>query len=123
MPTSDDDEFYQGVYNDLLSYCADAVGDIASDMLSPHGGLTDDKWKRKIAKARKAKVQDLHGWLADELYSDPDTIADLIGDKIHEACNGDETKIRQVCDYIVARSEVGQSKCTFARAARIVRGD
>jgi hypothetical protein len=79
---------HETIARNVRSHVETAVGEIAHDMLSPGSGFLDDKWKKRVAKARKEGCQDICGWLADELYNDPDTLTDLMGDKIYEAVNG-----------------------------------
>jgi hypothetical protein len=90
----------QKVAREVLQFAQDAVGDIASDMLSMSSGFLDDEWKRRIAAARQSGVPDLTGWLADELYNDPDTMSDLLGDRIYDATGGDEAKFALVLDAL-----------------------
>ena len=66
---------------EIRSWLEDAVGDMAH---SYHDFL-DDKWKKKITKAKIDGVQDIKGWLADEYYNDVDTLEDLCGDRIYDA--------------------------------------
>lgn len=101
----------------LQSYAQDAVGDVASSMLDPMGAGVEegDKWDKKIKKARKAGVGDLHGWLADELYSDPDMIEDLIGDQLHDNCAGDNSRMIEVLAYILRTTN---PKSAFYKAAK-----
>ena len=73
---------------DLLGWLQEAVGDMAADMTSQGSGFLDDKWDKRIKTAKKAKVRDIVGWLADELYNDADTVSDLLGDKVYDACPG-----------------------------------
>ncbi len=101
------------VAREIYQHLEAAVGDIASDMLSPHGGLLDDEWKKKIAAVKKNKrhvVTDLQGWLADELFNDRDTIQDTIGDRIHDACSSKEQRI----DVLDALIKTGHSALVAA---------
>lgn len=68
--------------SDIVSWLQDAVGDMAyyADM-----HMMDKKWREKVAQAKRDGVTDLKGWLADEYYNDKDILADLCGDKIHDA--------------------------------------
>ena len=100
---------------DVDQYVRDAVGDMASDMLSPHSGFLDDAWSKRIKKAKKSGCRDLLGWLADELYNDPEALCDLMGDKIYEACNGDRTAMATVYDVMEQRGG------RLAKAAKLLR--
>jgi len=68
---------------DILSWIQDAVGDMANEY---HSAWADDKWNKKIKQAKKDKVIDIKGWLADEYYNDVGTLQDLCGDRIHDKC-------------------------------------
>jgi len=84
----------------VMGHVQDAVGEMASDMLSPQSGFLDDKWSKQIKKARKNGVEDIQGWLADELYNDPDTLSDLMGDQIYDLVRGDEAEYKKVLDEL-----------------------
>jgi hypothetical protein len=90
------------IVSEVLNYVRDAVGDIASQMLSP-SGCRDEKWDKRIKRATRNGVQDLLGWLADELYNDADTLSDVMGDHIHELVHGDEAEFQKVLDAISER--------------------
>jgi hypothetical protein len=105
----------QAVARLLLSHLADAVGDVASSMLE----FPDmaDKWEGKIKKAKKSGVQDLRGWLADEIYNDAESIEDLIGDKLHDECRGDKDKQRAVLDSLETGAHKGmKAACKSLRS-------
>ena len=68
--------------NDICLWIQDAVGDMANDYSYL---CMDSKWSAKIEQAKKNKVIDLKGWLADEYYNDVSTLEDLCGDRIHDA--------------------------------------
>lgn len=68
---------------DICSWVQDAVGDMANEY---HSAWADDKWDKKIKQAKKDRVIDIKGWLADEYYNDVDTLQDLCGDRIHDKC-------------------------------------
>jgi hypothetical protein len=69
---------------EIIGWLQDAVGD-AADVPSY---MREPKWKARIARAKKDGVEDLKGWLADELYNDEDTISDLVGDRVYDASRG-----------------------------------
>jgi hypothetical protein len=98
------------IAREVMGFVQSAVGDIASDMLSPHSGFLDDQWKRRIAEAKRNGVSDVPGWLADELYNDPDTLSDLLGDRIHDAVRGNEAEYRRVLDELEKRAHPGLRK-------------
>lgn len=100
----------QQIANEVHSYLAEAVGDMAADMVNPSSGFFDEIWDRRIKAARRKGVRDIQGWLADELYNDPDTIADLAGDKIYEATNGDKVCYEQVLKALEERAYPGMKK-------------
>lgn len=95
------------IARELLYFAQEAVGDMASDMLSDSSGFLDDKWSKKIQKAKKKGVRDILGWLADELYNDPDTLEDLLGNKLFEACGVDGELRNQVLDVLNDKSFSG----------------
>jgi hypothetical protein len=74
--------------NETIGYLQDACGDAASGMLECPGW--DDKWDGKIKHARKLDIRDIHGWLSDEMWSDADTLEDLVGDHVADLAGGDE---------------------------------
>lgn len=94
------------IARELKGFLADAVGDMANDMLSPAGGLVDDKWKVRIKEAKRDKVRDLTGWLADALYNDPEVLSDLLGDRLYDRCP-DPNQKRQVLENLIAHGHSG----------------
>lgn len=96
------------VADELLGYCQDAVGDVANAILEFPDD--DETWSKKIKAARRKGVTDIHGWLADELYNDPDTLCDLIGDRLHENCGGDKVKQYAVLKHLEDRAFPGLAK-------------
>jgi len=74
--------------SEINSWIGDAVSDIA---YSP-AEFQDEETKKKFKKAKRKGVTDLHGWYADELYNDVDTLRDLTGDRIYDAAEGKDTK-------------------------------
>lgn len=76
--------------DEIYGWIQDAVGDMAGhndSTVDMNLGFVDEKWKKKVAKARKEGVQDVPGWLADEYYNDVDTLMDLSGDRICDAAS------------------------------------
>ena len=67
---------------EIINWLQEAVGDLAYDTIS----YIDDypEFKKKIAIAKKQRVKDITGWLADEFYNDPDELIGLLGDKVYE---------------------------------------
>lgn len=58
----------------------DAVGDMAAS----YEHMLDHEKIKKVEKAKESGVIDIKGWLADEYYSDEETLQDLCGDKIFD---------------------------------------
>lgn len=98
------------IVSEVQSHLETACGEIASDMLSPAGGFLDYEWGKRIKKAKKNGVQDLLGWLADELYNDAATLQDLMGDKIYDLTNGNEELQNQVLDALSSKSHPAMKK-------------
>lgn len=73
----------------LIQHAQDAVGDVASAVAADND--TFDKWG-KLYQQYKKYVRDPVGRLADEMYSDPDCVCDLIGDRLYDECSGDQNK-------------------------------
>ena len=92
------------IANEIRSYVETAVGEIASDMLSDGGGFLDEAWEKRIKAAKRKKVRDLSGWLADELFNDPDTLSDLMGDRICDFVRGNDDDYNRVLDALSANS-------------------
>jgi hypothetical protein len=64
---------------EIASWIQDAVGDMAYDMDPDDLAMCYGKrWGTKAQYENK-------GWLADEMYSDPDILQDLCGDRIFDA--------------------------------------
>lgn len=84
----------------IRSHVETAVGEIASDMLSPDSGFLDEDWEKRIKKAKRGGVRDIQGWLGDTLYNDPDTLSDLMGDRICDFTNGNEDDYNRVLDAL-----------------------
>lgn len=95
--------------NEILNHVQDAVGEIAHDMLSPGSGFLDAKWKKWVQKAKKAGCRDLRGSLADALYNDPDTLTDLMGDRLCEASDGDPVLRNAILDELGKKSFTGMT--------------
>jgi hypothetical protein len=101
---------YEKIAREVRSHLETAVGEVASDMLSPGSGFLDDKWKKRINKAKKNGCRDIMGWLADELFNDPDTISDFMGDRIYEATNGNDADYNKVLDVLSTNAFPGMKK-------------
>ena len=90
---------------DLNSWLQNAVGDVAfgcdtwADVESMFGDSRG--WKSKIKVAKKWPVTDIQGWLADELYDDPGTCHDLLGDRIHDEGRGDYEDMIMIAEAII----------------------
>lgn len=102
----------------VRAYVETAVGEIASDMLSPNSGFLDADWEKRIKKAKKGGVRDISGWLGDTLYNDPDTLSDLMGDRICDHTNGDKDDYNRVLDELSRNAFPGMKKaCESLRRA------
>lgn len=84
------------VVNEVRSHVETACGEMASDMVSPSSGFLDNTWAKRIKAAKRKGVRDIQGWLADELFNDPATVADLMGDRIYDATRGSEKWTEEV---------------------------
>lgn len=78
---------------EIGAWLEDAVGDCAfeaseSDIVFSYG----DKYAKKIKDARRNGVVDLTGWLADELYNDPNVVSDIVGDRLFDSARTDEDR-------------------------------
>ena len=69
--------------SEVISWIENACGDMAFDY-EQCPDIFDDETHRKVEKAKKAGVQDVAGWLADEYYDDEDLLRDMMGDRIHD---------------------------------------
>ena len=76
------------IASELRGWLGDACSDIAYGAI--RGGFMDKETADKVAKAKANGVTDIPGWYADEIYNDPDTIGDILGDRIHDAAKGDD---------------------------------
>lgn len=81
------------VFQLLIQHAQDAVGDVARAVAADND--TFDKWG-KLYQQYKNYVRDPIGRLADEMYSNPDCVSDLVGDKLHDECSGEKHKMELV---------------------------
>jgi len=103
------DEIAQNVLNQLTCACGDIAActvDYDGNILRQLPGLGDSRWTRRARQAKADGVIDLHGWLADEIYNDSDTIRDYLGDWIHDNCNNDVELYNKVCIELI---QIGHS--------------
>jgi len=63
------------IASECRSYLESAAGEVAMDAAK----YPEPDVKKKIAKAKKAGVRDIEGWLADEFYNDAGFIEDFLG--------------------------------------------
>lgn len=96
--------------DNVEGFIQDACGDIASDMMQMGSGFLDPQWKRKLDKAKKAGCMDLQGWLADELYNDPQTLEDLIADRLHDEVKGNEEHFQKCLVMMLKGAHPGLKK-------------
>lgn len=99
-------------WNKMIDTAADEVHgwvqDAVGDMANSYHDFLDNKWSKKIKEAKKYGVTDLKGWLADEYYSDPDTLEDLIGDRVYDKATEilgyhEEPQHTLMCDCILEK--------------------
>ena len=64
------------------------VGEESAQEFIDTGNHWDDKAVAFFKDAKKRGVSDLGGAYADHMYNDPDTVSDLMGDKIYDAAGG-----------------------------------
>lgn len=67
----------------LVGYVETACSEMAYQMAEYPSDL-QPAMKRKFDAAKRRGVTDLSGWLADELYNDPDTVGDIVGDALYD---------------------------------------
>ena len=87
----------QHIAYQLSSHLQDACGEIACEASRPGSGFD---YAARIRKAKKAGVQDIAGWLADELYNDADTVEDLLGDRLYDDTHNDKELRNAVLDCL-----------------------
>lgn len=97
------------IANEVKFHIQTACGEVAFEMTESGSGY-DDKWKKRIAKARKNGVMDIRGWLADELYNDPDIISDLVGDKLSDLVSEKQIDYNLVLDELDKNAFDGMRK-------------
>jgi hypothetical protein len=109
-----DEKQIKNAANNVSNFLEDAVGDMASDMCSSSSGFLDDKWSKHIKKLKKNGCGDIMGALADDLYNDPDTLQDLMGDRIHDEVKGNDEDYLKVLDEMDKRSFPAKKKAIQA---------
>jgi len=73
------------IADETRGWIESAVSDIAySTDPDDFGFCWGEEWAVKIQNAKKHGVQDIKGWLADEMYDDADLLRDLLGDHIFD---------------------------------------
>lgn len=65
-------------YSDIVNYVETAVSEIGYDEYA------QQDFPSLIKKAKKLRIQDVGGWLADQLYNDSTIVSDLVGDQLYE---------------------------------------
>jgi len=84
-------EEIHGAASEAYGWLQDTMAEMAMSIMDwPE---IQDDWGPRIKKAKAAGVTDIHGWLADEMYNDVDTIQDMLGDHIHDLGNTEEDRI------------------------------
>jgi hypothetical protein len=93
--------------SEIGNYLQSAVTDVAysmtEDCMSP-------EWRKRIKKAKRSRISDIQGWLADELYNDPDTMRDLVGDRIWDAANGNIEMMIAIAEVMMEDAHDGLKK-------------
>ena len=84
VPTLSDDQKQQ--IRQLRSHVEEAVGEMAYMAEDPYSGFDD--LHIRIKKLRKQGVRDAVGALGDELYNEPRTVSDLVGDSLYDLVHG-----------------------------------
>ena len=64
-------------YYDIVNHVQTAVGEMG------YCEYTQEDYADLIKKAKRRGVTDIGGWLADELYNNPDVVNDLVGDQLY----------------------------------------
>lgn len=93
--------------NKIIQWVQDACGDLAHNY---QVGWLDEVWQAKVDKAIEQGVLDVSGWLADEYYDDPDTLQDLMGDRIYDESHGDDWAFVQICWEARKQAHQGMAK-------------
>ena len=70
--------FGMNSYDDIVRYVETAVGEIGYDEYA------QQDFPSLMKKAKRLRIQDVGGWLADQLYNDSGTVSDLMGDQLYE---------------------------------------
>ena len=97
--------------SEISSWIQDAV----SDMAYGKAEFQDEETKKKFTKAKRKGVTDLHGWYAEELYNDVDTLRDLTGDRIYDAAEGNmDKKFSNMILIAEAMKDSGHKALTIA---------
>jgi len=100
------------VAREIAGFLQDAMADVASGMLEFPD--PEDKWGPRIAAARKRRIGDLHGWLADELYNDADILSDLIGDRVCDAARGGDEAYNAVLAELARTGHTAMKKACLS---------
>jgi len=79
----------------IVSHVENAVSEVAYSY--------PDEFPELVKRGRKQGVRDIRGWLADELYNDPDMVCDLAGDALYEfvSAQGDDPRDNAVWNMYV----------------------
>ena len=84
----------------VANFVRNGVGDMTYDhvrMWRDQGCVGEPELDKLKAKG----VQDIEGCYADDMYNDKFLLADMMGDRVHDACEGDEEKMKEM--YVVLR--------------------
>ena len=105
----------QKIEQALINHLQDACGEIANECTRDDAsGFMDEAMEAKIKKAKRRGIEDVAGWLADEMYNDADALSDLGGDKLYDLCNGDRNLYKLVAKSIAN----GTHHAALKKAAR-----
>ena len=75
--------------SEIYHYVETAVGECAYE------SYAEENFPKEFARARKRRVRDVAGAVADMLFNDPDMIKDLVGDKFYDWCHGKTANLRE----------------------------
>jgi hypothetical protein len=77
---------------EIANWVGNAVGDIAYDQYKMWEEYGD--FNPALKKLKEDGVTDIAGAYADILYNDPDTLGDLMGDRVCDAVGWEDTEAR-----------------------------
>lgn len=99
--------------NTVANYIRNGIGDMAYDhfkMWQDQGEVGNDD----LDKLKAAGCTDIAGAYADDMFNDKFLIADMMGDRVHDACCGNEQQMRTTYDEL--RTEEGRQNKAWHEA-------